>query len=468
MAILLVESAASVLHALERAVADLSVPVSTAGTQQAGLELFATQHPRIVFVDLESSGETLEMLKTMLNLDPGAEIIVASRDTSAEFAMTAIRDGACAVEVGDPDPGKIVAVILRLLALAQERQRVSDLDVQLLQASQFQNMVSRSPIMWEVFSLVRRIAPHFQTVLITGETGTGKELVARALHDLSPGATHPFAVCNCSALVESLLETELFGHVKGAFTGANQDKLGVFEFAANGTVFLDEIGEMPLSSQAKLLRVLHNYEVQRVGSPVVRKVSARVVGATHRDLRKMVQEGKFREDLFYRLATLEVVLPRLSDRKEDLLILVRHFVSLFAAKFGKPIAGVTRRAQARLLAHSWPGNVRELENVLSNACMMAARNVIDFQDLPAYLRQPAEAEESAEFLSLEAHSQKYLAQVLQQVGGNKARAADILGISRGTIYEMLARGRLQEASKETAKNPAKNANSKPATRSATP
>jgi len=444
MPILLVESEASVLRVLEQAVSDLGVLVRSAATLQAGLDLFETARARIVLVDLDSSDQTLELLKAILVVDPGAEVIVASRDTSPEFAMAAIREGACDVEVGDRDPMKIVAVIQRLLDLAQERQHITDLDRQLLQASQFQGMISRSPIMWEVFSRVRRVAPHFQTVLITGETGTGKELVARALHALSPGAAHPFAVCNCSALVESLLETELFGHIKGAFTGANQDKLGVFEFASNGTVFLDEIGELPLPAQAKLLRVLHNHEVQRVGSPVVRYVNARVVGATHRDLRKMVKDGLFREDLFYRLATLEVLLPKLSERKEDLLLLVRHFVSVFAKKFNKSVAGVTRRAQTRLLAHSWPGNVRELENVLSNACMMTARNVIDFQDLPAYLRQPSEMSEQTEFVTLEAMTHQYLAQVLQQVGGNKARAAEILGISRGTIYEMLARMKLRE------------------------
>jgi DNA-binding NtrC family response regulator len=444
MPILLVESDQSVLQGLQQAVNRLGVLSRSATTMPTGLELFGSEHARIVLVDLDSSTQTLEMLKAILALDPGAEVIVASRDTSAEFAMTAIRDGACAVEVGVRNPEKLVAVIERLLDLAQERQRVADLDRQLLQASQFQGMISRSPIMWEVFSHVRRIAPHFQTVLITGETGTGKELVARALHALGPGALQPFAVCNCSALVESLLETELFGHVKGAFTGANQDKVGVFEFAANGTVFLDEIGELPLPAQAKLLRVLHNHEVQRVGSPVVRSVNARVVGATHRDLRKMVKDGLFREDLFYRLATLEVLLPKLSERKEDLLLLVRHFVGVFAEKFHKPVAGVTRRAQTRLLAHSWPGNIRELENVLSNACMMATRNVIDFQDLPVYLRKPSEVPEPTEFLTLEAMTQQYLSQVLQQVGGNKARAAEILGVSRGTIYEMLARIKLRE------------------------
>lgn len=445
MAILLIESEASALRRLEQAVENLGEKCRSAATQQIGLELFTAERPRIVLLDLDSSVQTLEMLKSVLDLDPGTEVIVASRDTSPEFAMAAIRNGACAVEIGDHDTEKIVAVIKRLLDLAQERQRVTELDRQLLEASQFQGMVSRSPIMWEVFSHVRRIAPHFQTVLISGETGTGKELVARALHTLSPNASQPFAVCNCSALVESLLETELFGHVKGAFTGANQDKQGVFEFAANGTVFLDEVGELPLSAQAKLLRVLHNHEVQRVGSPVVRKVNARVVGATHRDLRKMVKDGQFREDLFYRLSLLEIALPKLTDRKEDLLILVRHFVGIFARRFNKSIAGVTRRAQTRLLAHSWPGNIRELENVMGNACIMATRNVIDFQDLPAYLRKPAETAYTNEFLTLEAMSQQYLLQVLQQVGGNKARAAEILGISRGTIYEMLVRTKRRES-----------------------
>jgi len=445
MSILLVEPEGSALQSLEHALSAQGVLSRSAATQEIGLELFAVERSRIVLLDLESSAQTLEMLRSVLDLDPGTEVIVASRDTSPEFAIAAIRNGACAIEIGDLNTEKIVAVIKQLLDLAQERQRVTELDRQLLEASQFQGMVSRSPIMWEVFSHVRRIAPHFQTLLISGETGTGKELVARALHALSPNASRPFAVCNCSALVESLLETELFGHVKGAFTGANQDKQGVFEFAANGTVFLDEVGELPLSAQAKLLRVLHNHEVQRVGSPIVRKVNARVVGATHRDLRKMVKDGQFREDLFYRLATLEIALPKLMDRKEDLLILVRHFVSVFARSFNKSIAGVTRRAQTRLLAHSWPGNIRELENVLSNACIMATRNVVDFQDLPAYLRKPGETAQTSSSLTLEAMSQQYLLQVLHQVGGNKMRAAEILGISRGTIYEMLARTKIRES-----------------------
>lgn len=442
--ILLVESDGSDLRDLVPALLGLGLQPHWTRSSQGGIELFAGKHPRIVLLGLDSSVQAVEVLKAMLALDPGAEIIVVSRDTSAEFALTAICEGACFVEAGDYHPGKILDLVKRLIVVAQERERVTELDRQLLAASQFEGMVSRSPLMWEVFSHVRRIAPHFQTVLITGDTGTGKELVARALHNLSPGAAHPFAVCNCSALVESLLETQLFGHVKGAFTGASQEKLGVFEYAGNGTVFLDEIGELSLPAQAKLLRVLHNHEVQRVGSPTVRPVNARVVGATHRDLRKMVKNGHFREDLFYRLSTLEILLPRLCDRKEDLLLLVRHYVDVFAKQFNKPITGVTRRTQARLLAYSWPGNVRELENVLSNACMMAEGNVIDLQDLPTYLRQPPEAPEQNESLTLAAMEHQYLVQVLQQVGGNKARAAEILGISRGTIYEKLARAKSRD------------------------
>lgn len=447
MPVLLAASDVSVLRTLDSALGDLGITVRSANTLLEGLNLFAAAPVRIVVIDLDSPNETLEMLKTILGMDPGAEVIVASRETSAEFVMTAIHEGACHVEAGARNPEKIIAAIQRLVEIAKDRQRVAELDRHLLEASQFQGMISRSPIMWEVFSHVRRMAPHFQSVLIQGETGTGKELVARALHALSPGASDRFAVCNCSALVESLLETELFGYVKGAFTGASQDKEGIFEFAANGTVFLDEVGELPLAAQAKLLRVLHNHEVQRVGSPVVRRVNARVVAATHRDLRKMVRAGAFREDLFYRLAMLEILLPKLNERKEDLLLLVRHFVSLFADKFHKSIVGVTRRAQTRLIKHFWPGNIRELENVLATACMMATRDVIDFQDLPAYLRKPSRAvPDPAEFVTLEVLTLQYLKQILQQVGGNKARTAEILGVSRGTVYEMLARMKTQKES----------------------
>src|SRR6185437_1165174 len=269
---------------------------------------------------------------------------------------------------------------------------------------------------------------------------TGKELVANALHNLSATASSPFAVCNCAALMDSLLESELFGYVRGAFTGATHDKQGIFEYASGGTVFLDEIGELPLAAQAKLLRVLQNHEVQRVGSPVPRRVNVRVVAATHRDLKKMVADKQFREDLYYRLSVVEIGLPLLAQRKEDLPLLQRHFVEKYSALYKKEITGITRRAQSLLSSYNWPGNIRELENVISGACIMTTSNVIDSHDLPE-LRNPIQetAIHEPELMSLEEMQNRYLLHVLHRVGGNKAKAAEILGVGRNTIYQMLGR-----------------------------
>jgi len=293
----------------------------------------------------------------------------------------------------------------------------------------------------QVFSKLRRVAPYFQTALVTGPTGTGKELIAQALHNLSHRSKARLTVCNCSALVETLLESELFGHVKGSFTGATQDKVGIFEYANQGTVFLDEIGELPLPAQAKLLRVLQSQELQRVGSPVTRVVDVHVIAATNRDLRAMVAEGKFRKDLFYRLSMIEIELPSLAERKEDLPLLQRHFLQRFSTRYGKNFKGISRRAQILLARYSWPGNIRELESVIGNACMMAEGDMIRDVDLPEPLRAEVAKPQSGEdgLISFEELQHRHLDLVLSRVQGNKVRAAEILGISRATLYEMLAR-----------------------------
>jgi transcriptional regulator with PAS, ATPase and Fis domain len=303
--------------------------------------------------------------------------------------------------------------------------------------------------MWETFARIRRVAPHFRTILVTGQTGTGKELSARALHQLSPVSKGRFVVLNCSAVVETLFESELFGHVRGSFTGAAQDKMGLFEFADKGTIFLDEIGDMPLGTQAKLLRTLQNQEVLRVGSLTPRKVDARVIAATHRDLREAVAAKTFREDLFYRLSMVEIHVPSLEERKEDIPLLTSYFIEKFATQFRKQIRGITQRAQIILARHNWPGNIRELENVIGHACMMVLGEMIDVADLPDYLRFPAKqqsgpvpvAEEGSD--SFEEHEKRLVRDALARAEGNQSKAARELRIGRDALrYKMKKHGLL--------------------------
>src|SRR2546422_5378422 len=265
----------------------------------------------------------MELLERILEAAPATNVMLMTGHYSTEAAVEAIQKGAYDYLNKPLSVEKLRQRVDQLMAEARQRRRTLQLDRELLKVYEFEGLLGRSPLMLDVFARVRRVAPHFRTVLVTGATGTGKELVARALHRLSPAASGTFAVCNCSAIVETLFESELFGYVKGAFTGATQDKSGLFEYANGGTLFLDEIGEMPLATQAKLLRVLQSQEIQRVRSPAVRKVAVRGVAATNRDLRARVAEKEFRDDLYYRLSMVEVKLPLLAERKEDLPLLVR-------------------------------------------------------------------------------------------------------------------------------------------------
>jgi DNA-binding NtrC family response regulator len=394
----------------------------------------------------------IEILERMVGVDPGVDVILITAHYSAESAVEAIQKGASDYLTKPIDIDKLRSRIATLLEEAQTRQRSLRLDQELIDAYQFEGMVGRSPLMLEVYARIRRIAPHFRTVLVTGATGTGKELVAKALHRLSPAARGPFVVCNCSALVDNLVESELFGYVRGAFTGATQDKIGLFEHADGGTIFLDEIGELATGAQSKLLRVIQNRQVQRVGSVTPRNIDVRVIAATHRNLKTMVREGQFREDLYYRLAVVEIPLPVLASRREDLPLLERYFVEKFSTEYNKPIAGLVRRAQTRLATYPWPGNVRELENVIGNACMMADGSLIDIGDLPERLRGPLSEDLGGDetFLSLEELQRRHILRVLEGVGGNKARAAEVLGIGRATIYQLLSRMKIEEPKKGTA------------------
>lgn len=435
------------LTLISDALEEEGLEILTAQDADVGFELFQQARPKIVLLDFvmpKISG--MEMIERIVAADPAANVVVITGHYSTESAIEAIQKGACDYLSKPLDLQRLRARIASVVAEAEIRRKTLLLEQELLEACQFEGIVSRSPLMLEVFAKIRRIAPHFKTLLISGATGTGKELVARAVHRLSPSQTDRFVPFNCSGLVESLMDSELFGYVRGAFTGANQDRGGLFESADRGTIFLDEVGELSPSAQAKLLRVLQDHQVRRVGSSAARTVDVRVIAATNRDLRAFVREGKFREDLYYRLAVVEIVLPALANRREDLPLLERFFVQKYAAEYRKPISGLTRRAQSRMATYPWPGNVRELENVIGNACMMVEGKYLDINDLPEQFRGEFNDRLMTDdaLLPLEEVEKRHVLRVLKQVGGNKVRAAEILGIGRATIYQLLARMNLEK------------------------
>jgi len=413
--------------------------IHTASDPQAGLDLIHRLRPQIVLMDLVMPGvQGMELLQKIVEFDPGIDVILMTGYYSTESAVEAIQKGAADYFPKPFSPEKLRQRIALIVEEVKRRQRSSTLENELLENFKFEGIIGRSPLMLDLFAKIRRVAPHFRSVLVTGPTGAGKELVAKALHQLS-GSGKRFVAVNCSSITESLAESELFGHVKGAFTGANQDKVGVFEYADGGTAMLDEIGEMPLAMQAKLLRALQSHEVRRVGSPAVTKVDVRVVAATNRDLQEMARQGKFREDLYFRLSAVELKVPSLAERPEDLPLLQRHFLKAFAAQYNKPVSGLTRRAQTVLARYPWPGNIRELQNVIEHACMMTEADVIDVRDLPERVQSqaPTTKADYEVLMSIDQLEHRHAQRVLDHVGGNKVRAAEILGISRTHLYQLL-------------------------------
>ncbi|HZI58767.1 MAG TPA: sigma-54 dependent transcriptional regulator [Verrucomicrobiae bacterium] len=434
------------LEFIATALAGADVEVLTASTPEQGLDLVYTHRPQVVMTDLvmpQMNG--LEVLDRITEFDPAIDVVLMTAHYTTETAVDAIRKGAADYLNKPIALATLRERVGRIMDAARQRQQVKRAEDQMVETAQFEGMVGRSPQMWQMFSRIQRVAPHYRAALVTGPTGTGKELVAQALHRLSP-AKSKFVVLNCSAVVETLFESELFGHVKGAFTGADRDKMGLFELASGGTLFLDEIGDMPFTTQAKLLRVLQNQEVQRVGALTAQKVDVRVVAATNKDLRRAIADKQFREDLYFRLAMVEIHTPPLAERMDDLPLLVRHFVKKFSQQYQKDVRGLTQRAQILLRRHPWPGNVRELENVIGHGCMMTMTDMVDVADLPFASRSggdetasqvSAGAAPAISAQSLEEHEKKLVLDTLQQAGGNQSQAARQLRIGRDALrYKM--------------------------------
>lgn len=427
------------LELLSTALARPGVAVYTALNPEDGVDQVRRLDPQLVITDLVMPRMTgIEVLQQVVDFDPAIDVLLMTAHYTTETAVEAIRNGAADYL---QKPVKIALLrerVARLLGAAEQRRKVRSGSAD-ASGLEFEGMLARSNRMWELFAMVQRIAPHYRSVLVKGPTGAGKDLIAGALHRLS-GVTGKFVVLNCSAVVETLFESELFGHVKGAFTGADRDKTGLLELANDGTLFLDEIGDMPLSTQAKLLRALQHREFLPVGSLKLRKVNVRVIAATHRDLRLAIAEGKFREDLYYRLSMVELQVPPLRERPEDIPLLARNFAQKFSHEFNKQVTGLTPRAMIVLERHSWPGNVRELEHVIGRACMLAEDAQIDITDLPEELtqRHEAEAEKPASTVSpLADQERRMVEEALRDAAGNQSEAARRLGIGRDALrYKM--------------------------------
>jgi DNA-binding NtrC family response regulator len=400
----------------------------------------------VVIIDIDrNKGERFDLLRKLKKSDRLLNVIITGQPLNTNDVMEFINHGALGYLEKPVKLEKLEQILENIAEKSKLRRETFKLEKRLEKKYFFEGMVGKSPHMYEVFSLLETIAPYFSTVLITGETGTGKELIAKAIHNLSPFNKKDLVICDSASIPENLVESELFGYVRGAFTGADRNKPGLFEEANEGIIFLDEIGEIPLTTQAKLLRVLESGQFRPLGSNQITKVNIRIVTATNRDLKELVKSGKFRQDLYHRLNRVEIHLPPLRERPEDISLLIRHMLNAISKKMDKPVYGVSRDVQKLFQKYDWPGNIRELENVLERAAILTKKTFIDLVDLPKDLLNFSESKLKMPFFSkenlatLDEMEKEYITFLLKKTENNLRKTAIVLDISRTTLYNKLKR-----------------------------
>jgi DNA-binding NtrC family response regulator len=440
--LLLVDDQPEVLEGLRLAFGRTDNNVLTAANGEEAIHLLNSDDVDVVVTDLRMDGiDGLGVLRHALTLNPAPAVIILTAHGTIESAVDALKEGAFDY-LTKPVNVKELRVLVEKAAEHRRLLRENfELRQQIDRRFGIEGMVGDSAEMQQLYQMIRQVGPTKATVLVQGESGTGKELIARALHQMSPRARKDFIPVHCAALPETLLESELFGHERGAFTGAVSRRPGRFEVANNGTLFLDEIGEIPLSMQVKLLRVLEQREIQRVGGNETLKVDVRLIVATNRDLEEEVAEGRFREDLYYRLKVVQIVAPPLRHRRSDIPLLAQHFLAEFARENGRSVPTLSRDAVEALQAYHWPGNVRELRNIMENTFVFLQGDTVTARDLPGTIKNekvaPSDTLSIPMGLPLEEVETIYLKRTLAAVDGNRTRAAEALGISRRTLQRRI-------------------------------
>jgi DNA-binding NtrC family response regulator len=443
--ILVADDHADILEAMRLLLKPEGYRVDTAGSPSRALELLRTAEYDVALIDLNyardttSGAEGLDLLSAILRYDDAIPVVVMTAWGTIELAVEAMRRGARDFLQKPWENARVLNIVRTQIELRRALNRSERLEAEnaLLRGDGSIEMIASSRAMRPVLEMIERVGPSDANVLITGENGTGKGVVARVLHSRSPRASRALVTVNVGGLSEGVFESELFGHVKGAFTDAKSDRVGRFELADGGALFLDEIANVPLNLQSKLLRVLETGEFERVGSSRTRTVDVRIISATNAELHDDVTAGRFRQDLFFRLNTIEIHLPPLRERREDIPALAQHFLRRYAARYRSPIDRFDERATSALLEHPWPGNVRELEHTVERAVLMARGPAIAPSDLG--MRGAAEPSRRLDDMSLEEVEEHLIRKALDRHDGNVSRAAEALGLSRGAFYRRLAK-----------------------------